>query len=460
MSGGQRSLLIVVLLLLLFVLFVGPWPTNHDDYLGQSYSQQTFTRIDQLQPVISGNGKLSAGLSVIDITPPMGVPLAGYSARNPKENVGVRDRVFVKALSIKAGEALVTIVAADYLLPIPQLVDAVVQRSGVERGAIFFTATHTHSGPGGYGEDMVSQYALGNFDPAQFERMVSSFSRAVLESRASMLPVRLSYRQQRLDAPSSQSLMRHALDREIEASATLNLLQLSHLKSKRPFASLVSFPAHPTILGKRNYRVSGDYPAKLQQLLAKQLGGEVLFAVGAVGSTKTPRVDLDREQKLDEVARRIGERYVSLAASKGKPGMSLLALEAPVSSYLLEVDLPVLSVNIADGWRLSTFLSGIIHDQKSQLQLLRIGKLVLVGYPGDLSLDIADRLRDRFEGDGIAFWPTSFNGDYIGYLMPQSHYHFNRYETRRANLLGPWGGDYFDDLTLRLVERAVTPHIE
>jgi len=448
-----------VILLLLVVALVGPWPVDGRPYIDTGYAKRTFAQLSILEPAIEGRGTLQAGLAVIDITPPMGVALAGYSARNPKANQGVRDRVYVKALSLKADGAVVTILSADYLLPIEQLISAVLARTGVERAGIYFAATHTHSGPGGFGENLLSEYALGDFDPEQFERMVSSFSRAVLESRASMQAVRLSYRQQQLDEAVSATLLRHAIDKSIPIRATLNLLQIYPLEGRTPLLSMVSFPAHPTLLGKRNYRVSGDYPAVVQRELQQMLGGEVLFTVGAVGGMKANSRESGREARVVDVGKRVAAHYGQLAAGEGHR-FNLVATELPIASYLLPIELSSPNLQLSDGWRLSPLIMKLIHNEQSYLHLLRIGDLYLAGYPADFSIDLADYLREQLLSRGVALWPTSFNGDYIGYLMPQAQYSISHYETRRASLYGPWGGEYFVDLTLRLVEQQVAPHIE
>ena len=63
-------------------------------------------------------------------------------------------------------------------------------------------------------------------------------------------------------------------------------------------------------------------------------------------------------------------------------------------------------------------------------------------FSGELALDIKDSLRSR----GYSAIVTSFNGDYIGYVIPARHYHMDAYESRPMSFFGPNVPDYFDEL--------------
>ena len=53
---------------------------------------------------------------------------------------------------------------------------------------------------------------------------------------------------------------------------------------------------------------------------------------------------------------------------------------------------------------------------------------------------------------------TSFNGDYVGYLLPQRRYSTPHFETRGENLFGPWCGEYFNEISRRVVARLSATH--
>lgn len=49
---------------------------------------------------------------------------------------------------------------------------------------------------------------------------------------------------------------------------------------------------------------------------------------------------------------------------------------------------------------------------------------------------------------------SSFNGDYVGYIIPNSRYDSEHYESRDMNLLGPWAGEYFNDLAMDIIHQS------
>jgi hypothetical protein len=53
---------------------------------------------------------------------------------------------------------------------------------------------------------------------------------------------------------------------------------------------------------------------------------------------------------------------------------------------------------------------------------------------------------------------TSFNGDYIGYVIPDKYYHLGGYEPRTMSFFGPNTADYLDEL-LRALAAAASPGI-
>jgi neutral ceramidase len=58
-------------------------------------------------------------------------------------------------------------------------------------------------------------------------------------------------------------------------------------------------------------------------------------------------------------------------------------------------------------------------------------------------LEIKDLLRARTGRQAVI---TSFNGDYVGYVVPARYYHMDGYEPRTMSFYGPTVPDYFDDL--------------
>ncbi len=89
------------------------------------------------------------GAAAVVITPPNGIPMAGYYS--PRGSEGVLDDLFAKALVLDDGEKAVAFVACD-LISIPQAITDEARRLiaaeiPIPPEAVLVSATHTHTGP-------------------------------------------------------------------------------------------------------------------------------------------------------------------------------------------------------------------------------------------------------------------------------------------------------------------------
>ena len=93
---------------------------------------------------------LKAGCAKVNITPPVGVWLSGYSSRN-KPSDGIVDELYAKALVLDDGQNKIAIVSADLLwVPLEITVEIrgiVKNKIGIPESNVLICATHTHFGP-------------------------------------------------------------------------------------------------------------------------------------------------------------------------------------------------------------------------------------------------------------------------------------------------------------------------
>jgi len=132
--------------------------------------------------------RLLAGAAVADLTPPPGMPKAGYSA-NAQDGQGVRTRLRARVLHLRAGRASIALVQCDLLggsSVVQHLVaEAVADRTDVPLAGLFIGATHTHAGPGQFlGTDFYNRFASNRsgFDPAYADFLVRQIAGAVVEA--------------------------------------------------------------------------------------------------------------------------------------------------------------------------------------------------------------------------------------------------------------------------------------
>ena len=414
------SAMVSTLLTGAFVVFVGPWPTYRSGFEGKSYYKGALTAIEQERQRLSRSsapGSFKAGWASRSITPPIGTPLAGYGDRRGKPSTGAHDEVFVRTLAVSDGADTAVIVGADMLI-IPENVaeqvrTCVSQRTPLKANAILFNASHNHSGPGAFGPGYVSSAFNGRFDPNIPELLTRAFTEAIVEAFQSLEPAKMAHGG--VDAPE---YIRNRTRKDNPVESELSYMLIEQQDGDRCF--VVSYSAHPTVLGAENMQFTGEYPGFLVRRIKEQTGAEAMYLGGSVGSM-SPRPPAGNEPfgRCRAMGEALADRALNTAA-----GNTLFADTMDVASVGFAIRLPPFQLRLSEKWRVSKFLPPLLGiDTDGWMQAVRIGDVVLVGTPadfcGEISVDLKSRMRNRF-GD---LWVLSFNGDYAGYISPDKYYY-------------------------------------
>src|SRR4051794_41139024 len=145
-------------------------------------------------PLVEG---VLAGAAEVDITPPPGMPKAGYSA-NAHDGNGFRTRLRARVTHLRAGTSSLALVQCDLLggsSVLQHLVaDAVAGRTDIPLAGIWIGATHPHAGPGQFlGTDFYTPHASNRagFDPAFTDFLVERIAGAVIEAHDTRAPAKV-----------------------------------------------------------------------------------------------------------------------------------------------------------------------------------------------------------------------------------------------------------------------------
>jgi hypothetical protein len=220
-------------------------------------------------------------------------------------------------------------------------------------------------------------------------------------------------------------------------------------------ATVVVASPHPTCLGPEDRMVSADYPGVVQRKVEAESKGLCMFLAGAVGSMGPAEEKPGGPLRAEDVGHEVFKRTKLPESSAGR-----FTGSAALSARLLEVDLPPQQYMLTQNLRLSPFAASYLHGRETYVHVLRLNDLVFLGMPCDYSGELAAELEKALAGTPLVPVVTGFNGDYIGYVLPQRRYAMRRYETRDMSLFGPWCGEYLNDVSRRLVKRcsaAATP---
>jgi hypothetical protein len=403
-----------------FVILVGPWPTYKSGFEDKSYYKKALAAIEQYKERSSHSSNIDrfeAGWSSRTITPPTGTPLAGFGDRKGKPSTGVHDEIFVKALALSDGTDTAVIVGADMLIIPENVVElvwaSVSKQTPLTANDILFNASHSHSGPGGFAPGYASKAFNGPYDPNIPDFLAGAFTQAIVEAYRSLEPAKVTHGG--LDAPQ---YIRNRTRKDGPIDSELSYMLVEQEDGDRCF--VVSYSAHPTILGADNMKFTGEYPGFLMRRIIERTGAEAIYLGGAVGSM-SPRPP-DRENPFD-CCRAMGEALADKVL-EAVVDAKLFEDKVDIASIGLPVQLPPFQLRLSKNWRVSKFLFPILGiDTDGWMHAVRIGDIALVGTPADYCGEISIDLKSRTQNCVDDLWVLSFNGDYVGYISPDRYYY-------------------------------------
>ena len=244
----------------------------------QDFYKSTFSELASSSWSSSSSTHWLGGWATVNVTPDQPAELVGYSPRGPY--TFVQDSSHVKALTLSNGKSSVAWLSYELLIVHPQLADQVragVQEAGISVDQLVFTATHTHSGMGGYMPGLVGSLAFGGYDEQVIAQLVAGSVRALQTAIASQDTVTLAYKKTSVpDLVSNRFVKGGAIDPFVR--------QVLFQRKDGQKATFLTYSAHATALSSKFMGLSGDYPAYLTEYLEEDKVDFAQFAAGTVGS--------------------------------------------------------------------------------------------------------------------------------------------------------------------------------
>jgi hypothetical protein len=409
-------------------------------------------------PATVETGPLRAGFARVKLTPTVGasrdlpergefraLPLAGYGNRKGKPAEGVHDDVWVKAVAFAVGGQTGVVVCADALIVPREVTELAMARitpaTGLRREQVYFAATHTHCSLGGWGEGPVGEAFAGPFQPAVRVWFAQQLAAATTQALQDLAPASLGH-----GSFAAPQFFRNRLvgDRgQVDPEFAL-------LSVKRPdgkSAVLGSFGAHATVLGGGTMEFSAEYPGAWARAVEEATGGLALFAAGGVGSHshKAPEGGFAGVEKLGRALAAESLARVTAIVVTNRVRFGVLGTT---------LELPEIQARVTDGVRLRPWLAAKLLPvgTRTVLQGFRFDDAVWLSTPCDFSGELALELKAEARARGQELQVTSFNGDYVGYVIPAKYYHLGGYEPQTMSFFGPQLPDLFMATLRQLAE--------
>jgi hypothetical protein len=374
-----------------------------------------------------------AGTARVDITPPVGHVMGGYSDRKGNAT-GTHDPLYATVLVLQSGSTSVALVTADLRSFVSTRVgDQARQRFGVQTTVI--SVSHTHSGP-------LTWEARTPWYTEAEDKMIDAIGRA----KAQMFPATLEFaaghvylgfnRRKVVDGQATMwwrnadKLPSHPID------PTVSALIIKDAAAKTR-AVLINYACHPSVLGPANLEYSADYPGAMRRYVESQIPGVVsMFVEGGAGDINPYRdKDSDGFRAMEEMGQTLGQTVTTILP-RAKP----VSGDFRVKSEIVEV---------RNRWKSDEHIP-------IGLTVAAIGNaFCFAAIPGEPFIEHQITFRKKSEcGASMLFgYSYSAGGVWAGYIP-----------TILASVEGGYGADYNTTVEVgtgeRLIDRAVVKLFE
>jgi hypothetical protein len=279
----------------------------------------------------TSNDSIQVGASEIDITPPVGMRMAGYF--DERFATGVHDPLKAKALLLRQGDQEIAMVFCDLVgvsLNVTTNARAQAsQKTGIPVPNIMICATHSHTGPL---FDDVRDYYFHNAAVAKFgkdphepvhyptfltEKLVSVIAQAHSKLHAAQLEAgiatqeNLTFNRRYWMKNGKVAFNPGQLNTNIVRAAgptdtDVSILFAREPEAKHPFAGLTVFAMHSDTVGGSEY--SADYAYFLQQMLRSAYSEDFISAFGAGTCGDLNHINVNKKENVKgfDVAERLG----------------------------------------------------------------------------------------------------------------------------------------------------------
>lgn len=403
---------------------------------------------------------LEVGVAAGDITPVVGVPLAGFGGGDRRRAIpdllgldpysfyltpstGVRDPIRAKAMVLREGGRELAFVSLD-LVAVPRdlresIVDALAPL-GLEDAEVIVSATHTHSGPG-------TLSAIGLWEISAADRFESEIHDLVVGRVAAVVGRAVGALEPAELAASSftaDGIQENRRDVPGHFDSTANLLLARSAGGGPWLGAVANLAVHGTVFGDSSRVYSADLPGAIERELGAALGAlnpggdpvPVLFVNGAEGDVKPANDDL--EGMAEQLA---ADAVASL------PDARAVAPDWTVERRAVDIASPFVHLKgCSDGWlqnllwrRWGLYLGGWLPE-RAHIASIALGDLRLMTWPGEPTTSLGLALRETALDRGAAgAWVLGLTDDHLAYFTTPEEFEEGGYEAC-VSLYGPHAG--------------------
>jgi sugar phosphate isomerase/epimerase len=441
--------------------------------------------------------ELTAGLAVIDITPPIPYRMSGYF--NERLSTGISNPLHAKAIVLRQGDRGAALVFCDIIglsLDVSSRVRRqVAKQTGIPAANLLIAATHSHTGPLYFGalrkhfhDEAVAEHGSDPYEKVDYpSELAAKIVKVVTEADAAAKPVRLkagvaeqqglSFNRRFHMKDGTVRFNPGVLNPDIVRPAGpidpgVGIVFFDDAKSDSATAALVNFALHLDTVGGTEY--AADYPFYLEQSLREKYGEQfvLMFGTGTCGDINHIDVTKKERLKTDYIGETLAETVKAKAGSLEtiiKPTLAVRSeiVEVPLQKYGPE-KVAWARENIKKvGTRELSFLEQVeaykilaleMRGGETiglEVQVFRLSRdVAVVGLPGEVFVDLG--LAIKHASPFAITLVIELCQDAPGYIPTRKAFAEGSYETVNSRI-APGGGELMVEAAVRLLKEIGTP---
>ncbi|MCB9768490.1 MAG: neutral/alkaline non-lysosomal ceramidase N-terminal domain-containing protein [Candidatus Omnitrophica bacterium] len=394
---------------------------------------------------------LQAGQGIVDITPPIGIELAGFHKTPGNERLieGIRKPCAVRALVLSMGpeeSAIVSVdivgVSHDFSHKVSERVEA---ETGIPAGRVRICATHSHSTP-------TLRFCLqwGAIPEEYGNTVADSIVEAVSKAKADLSPAQLfigkataegaNFNRTTKDYQTEDHFDKESSDSTRWLDRDLHVLRFDRFEEKDPLL-WYHFSAHPVCY--TDTLAGPDWPALVTETIEAKLGITPSFLQGHAGDVNpgdgdpwlgVPEKVADRVVEAiieaNDNAVEVGVHDIPVFVEKVQIPLDPERLQQDLSAYREHPDQCSSGEWVDSGFAKAWFERASAWDPNRQnleiqVSVMRLGEVALLFHPSELFSYYGLWIRERSPFKHTLL--VGYTDGLIGYLTDPSSYEKHEY---------------------------------
>lgn len=341
----------------------------------------------------SAEVSLQSGAATVEITPPLGIPMAGYY--HPRGATGVHDSLYARTIVLESNGTKVALVSLDLITTKRPFVEKarrlIEEETGIPAENVMISATHTHTAPVLIDEDETSSSQQDEGSPASkyLRQLPAKIAESVSKANKRLSPVEV------LSGTGSEESitfnrrfhMRDGtvgwnpgkLNKEIIKPAGpidsgLPFILIRDRESRVPQSAYINYSVHLDNVG--GTALSADLPYTVTESLKAALGKDLVtvYTSGACGDLNHVDVSWPEPQKGHGNAARMGT-ILAAEALRAQRHLTPVSGFLQVSHTMVSLAIPTFTKTAVEQAR-ETVRTGNDSNRFSFMRLVQAHKVL------------------------------------------------------------------------------------